>query len=618
MKISEVEIKKFKSIDKLCFNLKELIAVVGKNNYGKTAIFEALLVFFKKRKLSEKDIHMYNSEKLPIISVTFIDIEEIDLMLLTGLGYDHLENWKKENNYQGELDIILTFKGTGEKIKAHYNLKDHKSTAVSSKNMEDILPAIKYVSSIRNPDDNTANKNSSNLRQLMDLLVKEEEDEHEILEFGKEKVKISQIKRMLNEKENSRLKSLSEEITNNFQNLLGNKSLSLNIEVEKVNITYSHETKITDHDIKPHMNELASFDILSSGTGMQSLMILSILEAYIEHNELEKDFILIIEEPEVYLHPSLQRKMINVLKQLSQTNQILISTHSPIVVGQVNLNELVCIKKEYGKTIIMNNDPSFVIQELGIQPDDIFQHTKILFVEGPHDKILIESLIEKLEKSGEIDNTLKEQLQIVDVGGIKQMSFYANTRVLQVMNHTHHDYYNFWMMVDSDGNSAETVKRDILQSVAGISSSIYKEENIFVLSEYALESYFIDELILNSLFKDLDSDKIELICSKYFALYAEQKEKKRLGLINKEHFKMKFKPKHFFYDKNEKFYTHTWKLQQDEITILKDIQSRWSGQNIDKYIESLPLDTLRDSKMNEIIELLLGIFEHIGMEKIEK
>ncbi|MEH7137093.1 ATP-dependent nuclease, partial [Priestia megaterium] len=378
-----------------------------------------------------------------------------------------------------------------------------------------------YVSSIRNPDENTANKNSSNLRQLMDLLVKEEEDEHEILEFGKEKVKISQIKRMLNEKENSRLKSLSEEITNNFQNLLGNKSLSLNIEVEKVNITYSHETKITDHDIKPHMNELASFDILSSGTGMQSLMILSILEAYIEHNELEKDFILIIEEPEVYLHPSLQRKMINVLKQLSQTNQILISTHSPIVVGQVNLNELVCIKKEYGKTIIMNNDPSFVIQELGIQPDDIFQHTKILFVEGPHDKILIESLIEKLEKSGEIDNTLKEQLQIVDVGGIKQMSFYANTRVLQVMNHTHHDYYNFWMMVDSDGNSAETVKRDILQSVAGISSSIYKEENIFVLSEYALESYFIDELILNSLFKDLDSDKIELICSKYFALYAE-------------------------------------------------------------------------------------------------
>ena len=50
-------------------------------------------------------------------------------------------------------------------------------------------------------------------------------------------------------------------------------------------------------------------DILNCGTGYQSMIILSILEAYVKLAQKRTEYILIIEEPEVYLHPSLQRKI---------------------------------------------------------------------------------------------------------------------------------------------------------------------------------------------------------------------------------------------------------------------------------------------------------------------
>ncbi|MCY7356813.1 MAG: AAA family ATPase [Rudanella sp.] len=56
----------------------------------------------------------------------------------------------------------------------------------------------------------------------------------------------------------------------------------------------------------------------------------------ISNQFLERNFILFLDEIEIHLHPSWQRKILPVVQQLFPNAQIFISTHSPFVVGSVD------------------------------------------------------------------------------------------------------------------------------------------------------------------------------------------------------------------------------------------------------------------------------------------
>lgn len=59
--------------------------------------------------------------------------------------------------------------------------------------------------------------------------------------------------------------------------------------------------------------------------------------------------IILIDEPEMHLHPKLQEELVALLLKFSKSTQIFISTHSPLLVKQLRKNEKVKIfvmKKE--------------------------------------------------------------------------------------------------------------------------------------------------------------------------------------------------------------------------------------------------------------------------------
>ena len=64
------------------------------------------------------------------------------------------------------------------------------------------------------------------------------------------------------------------------------------------------------------------------GEGMRSIYMLSLLEAYTQDNNRIPSVIL-VKDPETFLHPELQKKAGEILYRLSKKNQILFSTHSP-------------------------------------------------------------------------------------------------------------------------------------------------------------------------------------------------------------------------------------------------------------------------------------------------
>lgn len=58
-------------------------------------------------------------------------------------------------------------------------------------------------------------------------------------------------------------------------------------------------------------------------------------------SEKQEEAILIIEEPEVYLHPEYQRRMFSAMRRIAENNQVIYTTHSPIMISDIWLTESV-------------------------------------------------------------------------------------------------------------------------------------------------------------------------------------------------------------------------------------------------------------------------------------
>lgn len=69
------------------------------------------------------------------------------------------------------------------------------------------------------------------------------------------------------------------------------------------------------------------------GTGMQRALALSLIQVYSQINkdddEISKPILFFIDEPETFLHPQAQDKLLNSLEKISKSSQIFITTHSP-------------------------------------------------------------------------------------------------------------------------------------------------------------------------------------------------------------------------------------------------------------------------------------------------
>ena len=66
--------------------------------------------------------------------------------------------------------------------------------------------------------------------------------------------------------------------------------------------------------------------------------------------------VILIDEPEISLHPQWQRKIIDVYKSIGENNQLIIATHSPHIVGSVKSENLRVMTKDTDGIKIINND----------------------------------------------------------------------------------------------------------------------------------------------------------------------------------------------------------------------------------------------------------------------
>jgi predicted ATP-dependent endonuclease of OLD family len=379
MILHEIGIGNFKSIgdEPVWINLEKKINIfIGANNSGKSNILKALEWVCTNRNLEAKispiDIHKRDEKNLLRISLkaSFEEADRIDMVsgnvfLLDFKIQENMKDWIKVPTDLKEREDVKHFNKLLRKFKGHI-LKEW-------------------------PDENQRKGYINNVYQeITNQLLNKLPQTFYIPQFrqiipGKEyTIKGQGIVEMLASWQHPEI--TDDENVDKFlkiQNLLRRLLKLDNIEMEVVH------TK--DHIIVK--NGDLRLPLESYGTGVHELIILAVA-VYSAENSM-----FLIEEPEIHLHPRLQKEFLNfIIKETS--NKYLITTHSNAFIQPSAEVEVVHLKLSNESTKGMRVESSEnvleIFNDLGISPSDILQSNSVLWVEGPSDRIYLNGWIKIL------------------------------------------------------------------------------------------------------------------------------------------------------------------------------------------------------------------------------
>lgn len=391
IKIKEIQIERFRSIINMSLQINEdsnLMAVCGQNNVGKTNLLRAINVFFNPEQYEPK-----------------IDMPRIKHA--TGGGATHpkitlvFHNDKTNKFYCIVRKMDKFCKGEEDLFGYKYVLKGKTKTdknQMNSKEIEDLLEQIEfvYVESI-----------NVLMPELIDKLT------NDVIDVQYNKARFSETKKKLKESYDlyvdglrEIMDSFAEDISQTFKDFQTNWSVKFN--VPKYSETFR---QLISDDVYLQLDDCGSIGIEDKGAGLQRLATILLQFEMLGRLHTKKQVIACIDEPDVYLHEGLQRKLKKFFDDKSQTMQLIYTTHSKAFINPYNMKNVFLLSanqyKQYSKrkmkdisvveTFLENieNEEGYkkICQHLGIEntiaePLDKFN----LIVEGQCDKLYISEL----------------------------------------------------------------------------------------------------------------------------------------------------------------------------------------------------------------------------------
>lgn len=144
--------------------------------------------------------------------------------------------------------------------------------------------------------------------------------------------------------------------------------------------------------------------IAERGTGFQSAMVLGILRYVASRSKQSSGkVVFVIEEPEAFLHPQTQRAMAKILRDISKDAQLLVTTHSPVLVDSFSVSRIVRLPlSPSGMTYSAKRrdfsaaDEGRLTRYCDATNSELVFANAVVIVEGYGDKLVIDYLLERI------------------------------------------------------------------------------------------------------------------------------------------------------------------------------------------------------------------------------
>ena len=122
---------------------------------------------------------------------------------------------------------------------------------------------------------------------------------------------------------------------------------SMDLDVELIGLSKDEDTVPIFRNI-----EGKEFDISGLSSGEKQLFLRALSLKFLNVN----NSIILIDEPEISLHPRWQRKIINVYENIGENNQLIIATHSPHIIGNVTKEQIRVLKRDKEGIKVMKSE----------------------------------------------------------------------------------------------------------------------------------------------------------------------------------------------------------------------------------------------------------------------
>jgi len=463
MKLTKLTIKNFRGIygedNSISFENSEIIFLIGQNNVGKSSFLRAYEFFIApKQKATKEDFFNHDTINPVEIEAEFEVDPETDKNDedLQKSGKDKDPEWmSKWMNSENRVKIKKLWKKVDEEAeKFTFNPKDGGKWVSKGFGGFDTL-ITKYAPT---PIPINAMETETSLEEKINKLISDE-----MLKRAKENfsdqydVALKAIKKLEDDMLSSeQIKGFNININNRFKEVFANLELTISSKGEDtINLLKALEKHHSLNIKKDGVSRDEGF--LCHGHGVIRQALFNFIAFLNEISGVtDKKYILLFEEPELYLHPKVLYNLRKSLYTLAKSSayQVLCATHSPLMidVSQPHSSLVRIVKtpteetityqvgdnvfgKEENKRIIM------MLNKMNSHVCEAFYANSVILVEGETEQIAFRTLLEKYFP--------KEEVFVLSAGSKTIIPFFQ-----EVLTHFHIEHF---VIHDSDSPGKKSV-----------------------------------------------------------------------------------------------------------------------------------------------------------------
>ncbi|PRR76607.1 ATP-dependent nuclease [Clostridium thermopalmarium] len=413
MFLSELRISNFRCFDgtehSICFN-PGLTVLVGENDSGKSAIMDAIRIVLGTTDFGWNRIEIddfYNEDTSLEISIIckFSDLtEDEQAAFLECLTYEEQNEKKVAFLYlHWKCRYLSAFKPP-RSVSTLSTGKVSNGPSPSAEAKE--LLRITYLRALRDAYSDMQSGHHSRLSQIMQNVSNLNQGEDEYQEgMDLQNLSLIGIANLSNDllASHPALKSINEDMTKilSEQMLLKKDTVQTRLAVAGANSRDIQKTISLLEKLDLAVDKNASAMQGKAGLGTSNIMSMACeLLLHKEAEIIKRSSFLLIEEPEAHIHAQRQLKLIQSLETESEKKhqQIIITTHSPLLTSVVKLSNIVIVKEgnvypladKY--TQLENDDYKFLEKYLDATKANLFFARSVIIVEGPGEALLLPTL----------------------------------------------------------------------------------------------------------------------------------------------------------------------------------------------------------------------------------